>query len=204
MAWGVMAGGLGDTGCSSRRRGVLPARPEQRSAATSEHRPASVTPAGMVVQAGKAQGMVVQGKNYPLVHSQLYHAGPATPQKVPGKKPPWQNKPSFFCLFLLTLEVWKRPQPQQSPGHLGVVPTSDMGDGSHPPAPAHPGPTRLCQTTGTRVWSPFPRLGWWPEAGNASPPPAAAFPVPPPRCFLYLPKDTSRGFPYRPPLCSGR
>lgn len=56
-------GGLGDTGHSGWRREVLPPRPKQGSAATSEHGPASVTPAGMVVRAGKAQGTVVQSKN---------------------------------------------------------------------------------------------------------------------------------------------
>lgn len=86
MARRVMARGLGDTGHGGRRRGVLPARPEQRSAATTKHRPARITPAGMAVQAGKAQGMVVQSKKYPLVHSQLYHTGPAMPQRVLGKK----------------------------------------------------------------------------------------------------------------------
>lgn len=97
--------------------------------------------------------------------------------------------------------AWKRPQPQQGPGHLGVVPDSDKGDGSHPPAPAHAGPMGLCQTAGTQVRSPFPCLGWQPEAWNASPPPAAAFPAPPSQCFLYLPKDAPPRLSLSPSLC---
>lgn len=77
---GVENGGWGWGTLGAGRRGVLPAGP------TSKHGPVPVTPAGMPVQAGKAHGMVVQSRKYPLGHSQLCHAWPVLAQKVPSKK----------------------------------------------------------------------------------------------------------------------
>lgn len=61
--------------------------------------------------------MIVQSRNRPVVPFQLRYAGSAPPQKVQGKPTIPRKTSSFFCLFFLTLEAWKRP-------HHGVLATS--------------------------------------------------------------------------------
>lgn len=88
------------------------------------------------------------------------------------------------------------PQPQQGPGHLGVVP----GDSSCPPATDHP--RQLCQTSGTRVWSPFPHLGGGRRPGMT--PLLWQWPFPPHCCgaSFISPRTLPSAFPTA--LCSGR